>query len=122
MQKHITILGALYLGFSLLGVLLALLLFIGVAGGGALSGDPQAALITTGVGGIIAVFFIVFSLPGIIGGYGLLTRKPWARILGIILGAISLLSVPFGTILGIYALWALTRPEAQHILSERGRF
>jgi hypothetical protein len=44
---------------------------------------------------------------GFIAGWGLLSREPWARMLAIILGAVSLVDVPFGTALGIYTLWVL---------------
>jgi len=122
MQQHITILGALYLGLSALGVLAAIIVFIGAAGGGLLSGDAQAAGIAAGAGGIIAIIIMLVSLPGLLAGYGLLTRKPWARIVAIVLGAINLLNIPFGTILGIYTLWAMLKPEAQQVLNNGRRF
>jgi len=46
-----------------------------------------------------------------VAGWGLLDRLPWARLYTIILGAISLVEVPFGTALGIYSLWVLL-PES----------
>lgn len=117
MQNHITILGALYIAIGALGVLAAIIIFVSVVGGGLLSGDAQALAITSGVGTVIALIVLLVSAPGIIGGIGLLKRKTWARILVIILACINLLNLPFGTALSIYSLWALTRPEAQQILS-----
>lgn len=118
MQKHISILGGLYIAFGLLGLLVAVIVFVGAAGGGLLSGDSEAAAISTGVGGFVAVIIAVVSLPGLIAGYGLLKRKSWARIVAIVLGCLNLLNLPFGTALGIYTLWALTRPEATSLLSQ----
>lgn len=117
MQKHITILGTLYIALGTLGVLAAIIVFVSVVGGGLLSGDAQALAITSGVGTVVAVFILLISAPGIIGGIGLLKRKSWARMLVMILACLNLLSIPFGTALGIYALWALTRPETQQILT-----
>jgi len=37
-------------------------------------------------------------------------------MLAIVLGALSLLSIPIGTLLGIYTIWALTKPESQSLL------
>jgi len=37
----------------------------------------------------------------------LLKRFSWARILVLVLGALNLLNVPFGTALGIYTFWVL---------------
>jgi hypothetical protein len=51
--------------------------------------------------------FIAGAVLGIIAGYGLLQREPWARMLAIIMGVVSLLEMPFGTALGIYTLWVL---------------
>jgi hypothetical protein len=111
MEKHITIVGVLHTAYSLMGLLAAFIVFIAIAGGGFLSGDLEAIQITSSVAGIIGSFILLLSLPGLIGGIGLLMRKPWARILLLIVGALGLLSIPFGTALGIYTIWALTRPE-----------
>ena len=54
---------------------------------------------------------IVVSIPGIIGGIGLLKYKNWARILVLIISAIGLLNVPFGTALGIYSIWTIVQDE-----------
>ena len=116
MQQHINILGWVYIVLGALGLLAAVFVLLGTVGGGLLSGDAQAALITSGVGFFVALIVSVLSVPNIIGGWGLLKRRPWARILVMILGALQLLSIPVGTIIGIYTLWALTRPEAQSLL------
>ena len=47
------------------------------------------------------------AIAGVIAGWGLLDRRPWARLLAIVLGCISLIHFPFGTALGIYTLWVL---------------
>jgi hypothetical protein len=48
-----------------------------------------------------------FAIAGLIAGWGLMSRSPWARMLAIVLGCISLIHFPFGTALGIYTLWVL---------------
>ncbi len=63
MQQHITILGALYLGLSALGVLAAIIVFVSAAGGGLLSGNAEAAGIAAGAGGIIAIIILIVSYP-----------------------------------------------------------
>jgi hypothetical protein len=55
------------------------------------------------VGGLL----LVGAVLGIVAGWGLLERQPWARTLAIVLGCFSLLDMPFGTALGIYTLWVL---------------
>ena len=58
------------------------------------------------------MFLLVLSAPGILGGYGLLKKYSWARVLVLILGALNLLNVPFGTILGVYTFWVLLNEDA----------
>lgn len=52
-----------------------------------------------------------FAIAGVIAGWGLMDRRPWARMLAIVLGCISLIHFPLGTALGIYTLWVLI-PES----------
>ncbi len=115
MEKHINLLGVLYIGFSLLGILFAIFLFLAITGGGLLSGDSQTIAVTSTVGSIITVFLLLISLPGILGGIGLLKRLSWARFLVLILGVLQLVNVPFGTILGAYTLWVLMQNETAQL-------
>jgi hypothetical protein len=119
MQQHVTVLGALYIAFSALGIVGAIVIFIVVAGSGLISGDHTAIAVTALVGTFVAGFILCLSIPGLIGGIGLLYRKEWARILVIILGFLNLLNIPFGTILGIYTIWALMRPEMVQYFGDR---
>jgi hypothetical protein len=60
------------------------------------------------------------SLPGLIIGIGLMQFRPWARIAGIVLSALDLVSVPpFGTALGIYGLWVLLNNETERMFEVR---
>ena len=60
--------------------------------------------------GMIGLLLSGFGIAGLIAGGGLMAHSPWARMLAIILGCISLIHFPFGTALGIYTLWVLV-PE-----------
>jgi hypothetical protein len=55
------------------------------------------------IGGLLAFFGVAY----IVLAWGLFQRQPWARVLGLVLGILSLLRPPFGTALGIYTLWVL---------------
>lgn len=126
-QTHIRILGILNLVMGGLGVLAAIIIFLvlgGIAGfvGAAAEAeggiDAQAAApILTVVFGIIGIFVLVVSLPGIVAGLGLLHYREWARILTIVLSAINLLNVPIGTLLGAYGLWVLLQKETVELFT-----
>ena len=63
---------------------------------------------------------LVLSVPGIIAGVGLLSYQPWARILTIVLSILDLISIPFGTALGIYGLWVLFTTEGARLFEQGG--
>ena len=115
MEKHTKIVGALHVGFGGTGVLAALIVFIVMAISGVLgavsSGEARVVTVTFAVGGVIAFIIALVSVPQLLGGVGLLMGKSWARTLTLIVGAVNLLNIPFGTALGIYTIWALTKTD-----------
>jgi hypothetical protein len=56
---------------------------------------------------VIMVAAVLASALALLVGYALLTRRPWGRVLAIVVSVLSLLKFPFGTALGIYTLWVL---------------
>jgi len=56
---------------------------------------------------VIVVGSSVMGAAALLVGWSLITRKPWARTLAIVIGILELLKIPFGTALGIYTLWVL---------------
>jgi hypothetical protein len=61
----------------------------------------------------LASMFLIFAVAGVITGWGLLSKQSWARITAIVLGAVNLIDMPFGTALGIYTLWVLLPAESE---------
>ena len=111
MEKHLTAVAALHVGLSILGGLIGIFIFVLLTGIGAITQEKEAFLILTTIGTGVGVLLMVLSVPGIIGGIGLFKRKEWARILVLILSAIDLLNIPFGTALGIYSIWVLVQQD-----------
>src|SRR5688500_8631092 len=122
-DTHVKVLAWLYIVFRVLGSLfglglMALLSIIGVAGA---ASDPDAwvALPILGMtGAALGVFMLALSLPGIVAGIGLLQFRPWARILTIVLSALNLMNIPFGTILGIYGLWVMLSEDGSRLFAQ----
>jgi len=115
MKDHIKIIGWLYIAMGVLGILGAFVAFAIIVGGGLISGDQTAIRITTIVALVIGGFVILVSIPGILAGIGLLSFKPWSRILAIILALLNLPGFPVGTVLGIYSLWVLLDSESSQL-------
>lgn len=122
MQKHIEVLGWLYIAyycvFLLVGIV-AFVLLLGIAAGIAIAPDiePEVSAILSVIGLIAGFFYLLLAAPGIIGGVGLLKKQNWARILVIILSFLNLVAFPFGTALGIYALWVLLKEETAQLFN-----
>lgn len=112
MKQHVSFVGALHIGFGLLGILGALAIFFGFQFlYEFVEDEPMAEQILSYVGNTIALILIFFSSLGIIGGIGLFSYRPWARIVVLIVSAMNCLNVPVGTAKGIYSIWVLMQPE-----------
>lgn len=125
MQQHVKILAWLNIVYGGLGILVGLIAFAvlgGVAGfvtqmDSSLDAQ-QASLILPLIGVGIVVLLAVISAPAIIAGWGLLNFRPWARVLTIVISALHLLSIPFGTALGVYGLWVLLSAQTEPLFRQ----
>lgn len=123
MDTHVKVLGVLEIAmssFGLLGAVVLMLVFGGAMGVVGASGDSDAAfaLPIIGITGMALVsFLLVLSVPGLIVGIGLLKRRPWARIAGIVMSILGMMAVPFGTALGVYGLWVLFSKETERLFT-----
>jgi hypothetical protein len=106
-QQHITVLGWLYIVGHALFLIVGGFVFLLLTGIGSGSGDAEAARILPIVGISVGLLLAALALPGLAAGYGLLTHKLWARILAFVVGVLSLLNFPLGTIIGFYTFLVL---------------
>ncbi len=107
LDKHITILGWLYIALNVFTLFIGVMVFFILIGAGLLSADGEAMSVLAIVGTFVLGILVVVSIPGIITGWGLLKRKSWARVLALVIGFLSLMNIPLGTMLGAYTIWAL---------------
>jgi len=121
MRQHINIIGYLHIAQSLLVLLGAGIVLLVFGGIGALSMEPTAFSVMSILGIIFSFLVAIWAVPGLIAAYGLLKRRPWGRVLGLIMGAFDLLNFPLGTALGVYTFWALLSDEAHRAFSSRSR-
>ena len=115
MEKHVTLVAALNIGFGILGLLIAMFVLIGMVLGNMFIDDYDVRKILPIIGTVAVLFLLLTSIPEIIGGIGLLKRRPWARILILIVACMDLLWIPIGTIIGIYELWVLLQDETTQL-------
>lgn len=111
MERHINVVAALQIGYSILGLIIGILLFTLFHFVGDFADDHEAEFVLSIIANVFIIFFVVLSIPGIIAGMGLFKRKEWARILTLVLSVLHLLSFPIGTAVGVYSIWVLVQPE-----------
>ena len=117
-EQHVKILGWLHIILSSLMIPIAIIAFVALVGGGLLSGDADAAVGLSILGVVVSGFLLLLAIPGILGGWGLLKRKSWARLVALIIGGLNLMSFPFGTALGVYTLWVLLQDGASDYFAQ----
>ena len=112
MRDHLKVLGWLYVAHAPLVMLIAAVIgtIMGVAGA------ASAAAALGFIGFAVALLLACIALPALVCGWGLLTYRPWARTLGIVLSVLQLPSFPTGTALGAYGLWVLLNDDARRLL------
>ena len=119
LQQHVMILGWVYIIGHAVFVAIGAFLFILLAGIGLAVTDPEARLVLPIVGTAVGGLLILLGLPGLIAGYGLLTVRPWARVLALVIGILNLVNIPIGTIIGAYACWVLLQQPARQYFEQR---
>lgn len=121
MKEHVTAVGILHIGLGVMGLLAAAIVLAATVGSGLIAlmaeGDPFPLTILAIIGGMVALFLALFSVPGIVGGIGILKHKPWARYLVLVLAAVGLANVPIGTIVGAYTIWVLVQDKTAQLFA-----
>lgn len=73
--------------------------------------EEPDALIATAILGVISILLMLLTILFLAVGYGLWTRRQWARIASLALGVLSLFGFPIGTFIGALTIWYLIKPE-----------
>ena len=128
MSTYVDFVGVLFIAWGLLTALIGvstLALGIGAvaviattdrSGGGEITAGLTAAFYLA-----IAVIAMLWGGSHVAVGVPLRQRRPWARLAAIVLGAGDLVLLPFGTALGIYALWTLLTERGKALFISEGR-
>jgi hypothetical protein len=125
-REHIRFIAILWLALSVLNVIagfvllvVSTMLFPHLHEMGAPPQVPTDFLTT--LLGVIAVAVLAKAAAGLLAGWGLYQREPWARMLTIVLSFVALLNFPLGTALGIYSLWVLLPVQSERDYEQEAR-
>lgn len=127
MKGHVDFVGVLFIVWGLLTVLVGVsTLALGVGavalitsasrGGG---GGQVAAGITAAAFATLAFIAILWGAAHVIVGVPLRRCTPWSRLIALMLGSVDLLLLPYGTALGVYALYVLLNEKGKALFSLR---
>ena len=118
METHVKIIAVLHIILGGMGIFAAIVVFVLMGGWAAFeSNQSNVVPIISGAFGFIFLVLILLWVPGIVGGIGLLRLASWSRVFMIVMSALDLLGFPFGTALGVYGLWTLTKPETKALFA-----
>jgi len=112
MRKHVTVVGAIHIGFGFIGLIGAMAAFFALNFARGVVGNDEIPSMVLGFLSISVPLLIGFlSTLGLVGGIGLLSLQGWARYLVMIVAAVGCLNIPIGTLKGVYSLWVLLQDE-----------
>ena len=112
MRKHVAVVGAIQIGFAILGLIMAVVIFFVMRFARAQVQDDDTGQMVLGFLSVsLPILFGFLSTLGLVGGIGLLAYKSWARYIVMIVAALGCLNIPIGTLKGVYFLWVLLQDE-----------
>ena len=85
------------------------------AGGVQVAAGLTAATLTT-----LAIIAIIWGAAHVIVGIPLRRQRPSARLLALVLGAVDVVLLPYGTALGCYAMWTLLSEDGKKLFLANG--
>jgi hypothetical protein len=120
-ERHVNLLGMLVSLWGALAMLAGVSLLLLAAGAFAQLLDPVgasvglAAGLTAGAFVLLGTFAVVWGGLHLLGAKWLKRRQSAGRIVLLALALTNLLVLPFGTALGVYALWVLLTNEGRRL-------
>ena len=124
MTGQVEFLGVLFIVWGLLTALVGvstLALGVGavalITSAGRGSGGEVAAGVTAVAFTALAIIAIVWGAAHVVVGVPLRRHRPWSRLGALILGAVDLLLLPYGTALGVYAMWILLHEDGKRLFT-----
>jgi hypothetical protein len=121
MQRHVNLLGILWSLWGALAALVGVSMLLLAIGALAWVLGPDREASAFGAGLFAALFALTGAFALLWGGAhvwtGMLVRRhlPLGRVLSLGLAVVNLLILPFGTALGIYALWVLLTGDGRKL-------
>jgi hypothetical protein len=122
LKNHVDFLGVLFIVWGLLTVVVGVsTLALGVGAVALITsasrsgGGQVAAGLTAAAFAALAFIAILWGSAHVLVGVPLRRYTPWSRLVALMLGSVDLLLLPYGTALGVYALYVLLNEQGKNI-------
>jgi hypothetical protein len=118
--RHVDLLRTLAGLWGALAMLVGLSMLLLAGGAAAELRAPHAEValaagVAAGLFGLIGLFAVVWGAAHVWAAVLIQRRRPFGRMLMLGLALVDLIVLPFGTALGIYALWVLLANEGRRL-------
>jgi hypothetical protein len=121
MKDHVKVIGILWIILGALYLCLAFFAFLVFFGVAQIPNVEDISPSILRLIGIVASSLLgAIGLPQLIGGWGLLQHKEWARILMLVISFLTVFHVPFGTALSVYSMIVLFNGETVRLFQQTG--
>ena len=117
LAKHVSIFSILLIAYGTIKCIVGIVIINILSMAGDITGNIDAMRILSIIGDSVGGILIVLGIPSIICGIGLYNLRRWSRIIALVICCLSLISIPFGTALGIYGLWVLLNEESKALFN-----
>jgi hypothetical protein len=123
MKKHVSAVAAIRITLHTIG-LLGIIVAFGVVNFAfsfiPVEDLPEAVMpLITGIIYFVFIVIATVSILGLIAAIGLLGYKSWARILTIVVSAISCFNIPIGTLAGVYSIWVMLQDDTIKLFQDQ---
>lgn len=123
MKRHVDFLATLYVTWGAIFALVAIAGFALAGGAFAIAqstgpvrfGSEMAARLTGVTISVVSLIALVWAVLHLVVGRQLKKLRPSARLMTLGLSIGNLILLPFGTALGVYALWVLLKDEGRRL-------
>jgi hypothetical protein len=117
---HVDFLSVLFIAWGLLTTVIGLsTLALGVGAAALIASSDRPASFAAGFTAAaftsLAIIAILWGLAHVAVGLPLRKHRHWSRLGAMVLGSIDLILLPYGTALGVYAIWVLIRQDAKRL-------
>jgi hypothetical protein len=119
MRKHVTTVAIIQIVRSSLWLIITIASVVGLSIALGVVEDEIAQKVLRIVIVTFPVFLGIFAILGLVAGIGLLSFKPWARIMTLIITGMGCLAIPIGTLIGVYSIWVLMQSESTRLFSNQ---